>query len=232
MKKEKLSIIVPVFNEEKTIREILSRLLKAKLPVEKEIIVVNDGSTDRSLEIIREFAKKRGEILVISKKNGGKGSAVITGMKNSTGSIMIVQDADLEYNPEEIESVIMPILEEKAKVVFGSRFKGKIIGKKILSHYIGNKVLSLATAILFFHRISDMETCYKAFRREVVKGIEIHAKKFDFEPEITAKILKNGHAILEVPISYRARTHKEGKKIKVQDGLVALKTLLKYRFSD
>ncbi|MDD5148629.1 MAG: glycosyltransferase family 2 protein, partial [Candidatus ainarchaeum sp.] len=159
MKKEKLSIIVPVFNEEKTIREILSRLLKAKLPVEKEIIVVNDGSTDRSLEIIREFAKKRGEILVISKKNGGKGSAVITGMKNSTGSIMIVQDADLEYNPEEIESVIMPILEEKAKVVFGSRFKGKIIGKKILSHYIGNKVLSLATAILFFHRISDMETC-------------------------------------------------------------------------
>jgi len=232
MRNEKLSIIVPVFNEEKTIRQILEKLLEVRLPVEKEIIVVNDGSTDKSREIINEFAKKHRHIVLLDKKNQGKGSAVIRGIEEATGSIIIIQDADLEYNPEEIESVITPIIEEKAKVVFGSRFKGKILGKKILSHYLGNKVLSLATAVLFFHNISDMETCYKAFRKEVLKGIVIHAKRFDFEPEITAKILKNRHAILEVPITYRARTHKQGKKIKISDGFVALKTLLKYRFLD
>ncbi|MDD5163575.1 MAG: glycosyltransferase family 2 protein [Candidatus ainarchaeum sp.] len=229
---EKLSIIMPVFNEERTIKILLEKVIGLELPIEKEIIIVNDGSTDKSQAIIEEIAVKNRGIIAIGKKNGGKGSAVAAGLKKATGSIMIIQDADLEYDPEEIGKVIAPILNGKANVVFGSRFKGKIIGKQIISHLIGNKVLSLATAILFFHNISDMETGYKAFRREAIKGIELHSKRFDFEPEITAKILKNGHAILEVPITYRARTHKEGKKIKISDGFVALKTLLKYRFFD
>lgn len=233
MKKERLSIIIPVFNEEKTIAQILEKVLAVKIPrVEKEIIIVNDGSSDKSLEIINKFARKNRETIVIDKDNGGKGSAVKAGLEKASGSIIIVQDADLEYHPEEIPMIIEPILQGKTDVVFGSRFKGKIIGKQIWSHNIGNKILSFATAIMFFHNISDMETCYKAFRRKVLNGMRINSKKFDFEPEITAKILKRGYKILEVPITYNARTFEEGKKIGVKDGIAALKALVKYRFSD
>ncbi|HLD58707.1 MAG TPA: glycosyltransferase family 2 protein [archaeon] len=229
---EKLSIIIPLFNEEKTISLLLEKIRKIKFSVETEIIIVDDGSTDSSLEKAREFAKKNRNVSVFGKKNSGKGSAVKIGLEKAKGTIIIVQDADLEYNPEEIPKVIAPILDGKADVVFGSRFKGKIIGRQIWSHYFGNKLLSFATAVLFFHNISDMETCYKAFRRSVIEGMKISSNKFDFEPEITAKILKRKYKILEVPITYNARTFEEGKKIKISDGIIALKTLLKYRFSD
>jgi len=230
--KEKLSIIVPVFNEEKTIRKVLESLLKVKMPVEKEIVVVNDGSTDNSLKIIQEIAGKNNSVKVFSKENGGKGSAVKLGIEKASGTVLIFQDADLEYNPKEIPEIIRPVLNGKAKVVFGSRFKGKIIGKIMWSHQLGNNLLSLATSILFFKKISDMETGYKAFRKEILQGIKLNSKSFDMEPEITAKILKRGIKILEVPISYKARTFAEGKKITLKDGIVALKTLIKYRFFD
>jgi glycosyltransferase involved in cell wall biosynthesis len=232
MSKEKLSIIVPVFNEEKTIKELLTKVLAVKLPIKKEIIVVNDGSTDKSPEIIKSLEKKNREITVLEKKNGGKGSAIRIGLQIAKGTIITIQDADLEYEPREIQKIIRPILDGNAEVVFGSRFKGKILGRQLWTHYFGNKILSLATAILFFHNISDMETCYKIFRREVIKGIKLNANGFDFEPELTAKILKKGFRILEAPISYKARTFKEGKKITIKDGLIALKTLIKYRFFD
>ena len=229
---EKLSIIIPLFNEEKTISLLLEKIRKIKFSVETEIIIVDDGSTDSSLEKAREFAKKNRNVSVFGKKNSGKGSAVKIGLEKAKGTIIIVQDADLEYNPEEIPKVIAPILDGKADVVFGSRFKGKIIGRQIWSHYFGNKLLSFATAVLFFHNISDMETCYKAFRRSVIEGMKISSNKFDVEPEITAKILKRKYKMLEFPITYNARTFEEGKKIKISDGIIALKTLLKYRFSD
>jgi len=225
----KLSIIVPVYNEEKTLEKILDRVKAVKLSIEKEIIIIDDFSSDSTREILKKI--KDPQIKVIyHEKNQGKGSAIRTGIKYTTGDIFIIQDADLEYSPEEYPQLIQPILDGKTQVVYGSRYKGKKSGKNIMIHLWGNKILTLITKILYLQNISDMETCYKVFKKDVLEGIRLKAKRFDFEPEITAKIIKKGYKIYEVPITYRSRLFDEGKKITWKDGVKALFYLIKYRF--
>lgn len=232
----KLSIIIPVYNEEKTILKILNKLSKVNLKINKEIIMINDGSKDNSRKIIEDYLKKQKKTKnitykLLSKKNGGKGSAIRAGMNLSTGDIITVQDADLEYNPEDYRKLIKPIIEGKAKIVYGSRFlKRHTPLYKI--YFWGNKFLTLLTKILYNTKITDMETCYKVFKADIIKNIKIKANHFDFEPEITAKILKLGIKIKEIPISYNPRTIKEGKKINWKDGLQAIWTLIYWRFRE
>lgn len=227
----KLSIIMPVYNEEKTIGEILKRIKKVPLNIEKEIIVVDDSSLDSTKNILKKIDDKNINI-IYHDKNQGKGAAVRTGLKHATGDIIIIQDADLEYSPEEYPNLIQPILDGKTEVVYGSRFKGRMTGPNLFSHVYGNKILTLITKLLYFHNVSDMETCYKVFKKEVLKDIDLKAKRFDFEPEITAKIIKKGYKIYEVPITYKSRLFDEGKKITWKDGIKALYYLIKYRFMD
>lgn len=227
----KLSIIVPVYNEENTISKILDKLLKVNLKLKKEIIIVNDGSTDNSKNVIKDYLKslsKKEEFKLIDKENGGKGSAIKKGIEFCTGDIITIQDADLEYNPEDYKKLIKPIIEGKEKVVYGSRFLEKHKPKYRI-YYLGNKFLSLLTKILYNARITDMETCYKVFRADVIKNFEIQANHFDIEPEITARILKMGIRIKEIPISYNPRSIEEGKKINWRDGLQAIWTLVYWR---
>ena len=248
----KLSIIIPVFNEEKTILKLLEQVEKVKIPnIEKEIIVVDDGSTDATASKISNFksraaGKAFGDARQISdlkifhhKKNLGKGAAVRTGIRNSTGDYIIIQDADLEYNPLQIKNLARPILDGKAKVVYGTRLNRlpnlKRDEKNILFllHYLGNRFLSLVTSLLYGQWITDMETCYKLFPKKAVEEMKLSAKRFDFEPEITAKLLKKGYKILEVPITTKPRGYNEGKKLNtIKDGSIALWTLFKYRFLD
>ncbi len=227
----KLSVIVPVYNEEKTIREILTKINAVQLSIDKEIIIVDDFSTDSTREILRNIKYKNIRIFY-HEKNSGKGYSIRTGLQHITGDIIIIQDADLEYNPEEYSKLIQPILDGKTDVVYGSRYKGKVIGPNLLSHLYGNKILTFITRVLYLQNISDMETCYKVFKKEVLKDIKLRAKRFDFEPEITAKIIKKGYKIYEVPITYRSRLFDEGKKITWKDGIKALYYLVKYRFTD
>ena len=235
----KLSIIIPVFNEEKTISEILKRVSETKISgVEKQIIVINDGSTDSTASKIHNFLVKHPDIKIINHtKNQGKGAAVRTGIKNATGDYIIIQDADLEYSPKDIEKLIKPVLNGTSKVVYGTRLKRLPSFSKeertpqFLLHYVGNKFLSLLTSILYGQWITDMETCYKFFPRKAVEDMKLNARGFEFEPEITAKLLKKGYKILEIPISTKPRGYDEGKKLNTfRDGFIALWTLLKYRF--
>ena len=235
----KLSIIIPVFNEEKTISEILKRVSETKISgVEKQIIVINDGSTDSTASKIHNFLVKHPDIKIINHtKNQGKGAAVRTGIKNATGDYIIIQDADLEYSPKDIEKLIKPVLNGTSKVVYGTRLKRLPSFSKeertpqFLLHYVGNKFLSLLTSILYGQWITDMETCYKLFPRKAVEDMKLNARGFEFEPEITAKLLKKGYKILEIPISTKPRGYDEGKKLNTfRDGFIALWTLLKYRF--
>lgn len=234
-----LSIIIPVYNEEKTIGIVLKSLHEIALSnIEKEIVIVDDGSKDKSRQIISSFIKGKKEMrLVQHEKNKGKGAAVVTGFDNATGDILLIQDADLEYNPKDIPKLLKPILDKKEKVVYGTRLrKGTVFfGKNrtpLPFHIIGNKFLSLMTSVLYGETISDMETGYKVLERDVLDGIVLHSKSFDFEPEITAKILKKGIHILELDIMTNPRGYDEGKKIRpVHDGIIALWTLVKYRFS-
>jgi dolichol-phosphate mannosyltransferase len=235
----KLSIIIPVFNEEKTILEIIKRVRDVEISgVEKQIIIVNDGSSDETKRIISNLSADNVRI-INHEKNQGKGTAVRTGIENAKGEYIIIQDADLEYNPKDIKKLISPILEKKTKVVYGTRlkrlpsFSREERTPQFLLHYLGNKFLSLLTSMLYGQWITDMETCYKVFPKNALNGIKLNSKRFDFEPEITAKILKKGYGILEVPITTTPRGYDQGKKLNTfKDGSIALWTLLKYRFVD
>lgn len=223
----KLSVVIPVFNEVRTINKILQKVECVDLgDIKKEIVVVDDGSTDGTREILKGVDNCK---VIFHEKNKGKGAAVRTGLENSTGDIVLVQDADLEYDPNEYPNLIKPIIEGKAKVVYGSRFMGKE-PTEIFLHYIGNKLLTFATNVLYNSSITDMETCYKVMRREVLNDLNLTANRFEFEPEITSKILKKGYKIVEVPITYKVRRYNEGKKITVIDGVKAFYYLMKYKF--
>jgi glycosyltransferase involved in cell wall biosynthesis len=228
----KLSIIMPVYNEHSTLREILQQVRAVELPGhEKEILVVDDGSSDGSRDILADEARQGDLRPFYHKGNRGKGAAVRTGIDAATGDILIIQDADLEYDPRDYPMLIRPIVEGRVTVVYGSRFLGP--RKAMLFwHMLGNKLLTLTTNILYNTILSDMETCYKCFRADVVKGIPLRSRRFEFEPEITAKVLKRGHRIFEVPISYYGREYHEGKKISWHDAPIAFWTLIKYRFLD
>ncbi len=228
----KLSIIMPVYNERDTLREILSQVRAAELAgIEKEILVVDDGSTDGSYQILEEETQDGDIHLFHHGENRGKGAAVRTAIGQATGDLILIQDADLEYDPRDYARLIQPIIEGRVVVVYGSRFLGP--RKAMLFwHMLGNKLLTLMTNILYNAILSDMETCYKCFRADVIRDIPLRARRFEFEPEITAKVLKRGHRIFEVPISYYGREFHEGKKISWRDAPLAFWTLLKYRFVD
>ena len=226
-----LSIVMPVYNEEDTVEEIVERVLAEEH--QKQLIIVDDGSTDGTPEILRRLAEQHpGAIrLVIRTENRGKGAAVRTGLKRVTGDVVIIQDADLEYDPADYEVLLDPIEEGIADVVYGSRFLG-VHRVLLFWHYLGNRFLTFLTNVLYNVNLTDMETCYKAIRTSLLKEITLRSNRFDIEPEITAKVLKRGARLYEVPIKYAGRTYGEGKKIGWRDGLQAIWTLLKYRFVD
>ncbi len=237
----KLSIIIPVFNEEKTISKVIERVQSLSIaPVTKEIIVVDDGSTDETaLKIRNSTHKVGGQNLKIFRhaKNLGKGAAVRTGIENASGDYIVIQDADLEYDPKDIKRLLDEVLEKRAEVVYGTRlnrlpnFSRDEKNPLFLIHYLGNRFLSLLTSALYGQWLTDMETCYKLFPMKAVEGMKLESKRFDFEPEITSKLLKRGYRILEIPITTTPRGYEEGKKLHaVRDGSVALWTLIKYRF--
>jgi len=224
----KLSIIIPVYNEETTVRQCLQRVKKAKLPrqVKKEIIVVNDGSKDKSKQIL---AKIKGIKLISYSQNKGKGYALRQGFKKATGDYLLVQDADLEYDPQDFKKLLEPVLTKKAEVVYGSRFLGP--HKNLFFwNMIANRFLSFITNVLYNTTLSDMEVGYKLLPRKLTNSLDLKEDCFGFEPEVTSKILKKGIRIYEVPISYSGREYFEGKKITWQDGIKALFLLFKYRF--
>lgn len=232
-----LSIIIPIFNEEKTVNEILRKVSSVKLPapVKKEIIMIDDGSTDKSklkLKTAREVKK------IFHKKNLGKGAAVRSGLEVATGEIIIIQDADLEYDPEFYPLLLKPILKNHINIVYGTRlinYPLKLWGKDktlLPAHLIANRFLTGLTNLLYNSNLTDMETCYKIFRADCLKGIKLISNGFGFEPEITAKFLKKGYKILEVPIKVNPRSYSEGKKISSIDGIKAIWTIFKYRFFD
>jgi glycosyltransferase involved in cell wall biosynthesis len=231
---KKLSIVIPVYNEMQTIEAVVERVIAVPLPnIQKEIIISDDGSTDATPNALSSIYTKHADIVRIytSPTNLGKGAAVRLGMSIATGDIIIIQDADLELDPAEYQKILKPILDGKAEVVYGSRFKNH--NRQIsLRTRLANKLLTSLTNILFHGKLSDMETAYKAFLREVLKSIKLRCVRFDFEPEITAKLLMAGYKIKEVAISYNPRTVDEGKKISWRDGFEAVYTLFRCRFID
>jgi glycosyltransferase involved in cell wall biosynthesis len=227
---QKLSVIVPVFDERNTVVEIVRRMRLVELPVDLEIVIVDDGSTDGTRDVLRQLGDSTVRV-VNHEVNRGKGAAIRTGLAHVTGDLVLVQDADLEYDPEDWPKLLTPILRGKARVVYGSRFTGERRNMLFL-HWVGNRFLSLVTNVLYNTTLSDMETCYKLFDRTLLDSITLRAQRFEFEPEVTAKMLRRGIRIYEVPISYTGREFDEGKKITWRDGYVALWTLVKYRFTD
>ncbi|MFH1591804.1 MAG: glycosyltransferase family 2 protein [Candidatus Woesearchaeota archaeon] len=234
----KLSIIIPVYNEETTIKAIIAKVKEINLnPVFKEVILVDDGSTDGTRNILRQI-KDPSIKRYFHSKNRGKGAALRTGFSKSEGDIILIQDADLEYDPANYRSLIKPILEGKTHVVYGSRFMGRkerIFGKDktlIPHHYIGNKILTFFTSLVYFKKITDMETCYKVMTRKALNSLnDLKSERFEIEPEITAKLIRRGYKILEKPlVNYNPRSFSQGKKINWKDGVVALYYLIKYRF--
>jgi glycosyltransferase involved in cell wall biosynthesis len=223
-----LSVIVPVFNERTTVTEIIRRMRRVELPLDREIIVIDDCSVDGTDKILSALEDSTVRVLR-HPNNRGKGAAIRTGLGVARGDLVLIQDADLEYDPDDWPRLLAPILKGKANVVYGSRFTGE--RKNMLFwHWVGNRMLSLVTNVLYNTTISDMETCYKLFDRNVLDGLTIESDRFDFEPEITAKVLRRGHRIYEVPISYNGREFHEGKKITWRDGLAALRALVWFRF--
>ena len=223
-----LSVIIPVYNEVQNIREILKRVQATGLPW--EIVIIDDGSTDGTRDILKELDGKDSIRVILHEKNQGKGAAVRTGFASAKGDVFLIQDADLEYDPRDYPAILKPIEEGIADVVYGSRFLGAARRSTMFWHMIANKLLTLATNILYNNILTDMETGYKVFRREVLDGITIHSNSFNFEPEFTAKILKKKVRIFEVPITFNPRDYSDGKKIKLHDAFEAVWALLKYRF--
>src|SRR5689334_4163116 len=226
----KLSVIIPVYNEVESIEVILNRVNDTKLV--DEIVVVDDGSKDGTRDKLKTLDGKNNVRVILHEKNQGKGAAVRTGMEAATGEVLLIQDADLEYDPRDFPELLRPIEEGVADVVYGSRFLGRAHRVTMFWHMVANKMLTLLTNILYNTILTDMETGYKVFRREVIEGMNIRAKRFDFEPEFTAKVLKRNYRIFEVPISFNPRDYSQGKKIKLKDAFEAVWTLLKYRFMD
>jgi glycosyltransferase involved in cell wall biosynthesis len=241
----KLSIIIPVYNEIETIAEILARVRGVPLQIaiwggeahmetltlDREIVIVDDGSTDGTrayLDTLRDAPDLR---IIFHEVNQGKGAAVLTGLQHASGDIMLIQDADLEYDPRDYPALLQPILERRTEVVYGSRFRGGPAKAMFFWHMLGNRFLTFVTNILYNTILTDMETCYKVFTREVAEQLRLQAPGWGFDPEITVQILLRGYRIYEVPISYTGREFTEGKKISWQDGLTVLWTLLKYRFT-
>jgi len=241
------SVLLPVYNEGKTLRAIIAHIRamdQLRLEVssiasedpreivylEQEIVAVDDGSKDNSWEILTAVQAEGLLTAVRHERNQGKGAAIRTAMQHAQGEIFLIQDADLEYDPRDYPQLLQPILEERTKVVYGSRFLGGPRKAMLFRNMLGNKVLTLLTNVLYDSILTDMETCYKVFRPEVLEGMPLHARRFELEPEITAKILKQGYRIYEVPISYTGREYEEGKNITWKDGFPAVWALLKYRF--
>ena len=225
----KLSVLIPVYNEAETIAEILRRVRAVNTGMEREIVVVDDGSTDGTREILQQQTSADGTKVITHETNQGKGAAVRTALQHATGDILLVQDADLEYDPREYPDLLKPFLEARSQVVYGSRFRGGPHKAMFFWHMVGNRFLTLVTNLLYNTVLSDMETCYKVFTREVADRLNLKSPRWGFDAEITAQILKMSYRIYEVPISYTGREFYEGKKISWQDGFVVLWTLLKYR---
>ncbi len=222
-------MIMPVFNERATVAEIIRRMRAVELPVLLQIIAVDDGSSDGSDKVLKALEDSTVRV-VRHERNRGKGAAIRTALAAATGDLILIQDADLEYDPDDWPRLLDPILKGKARVVYGSRFTGE--RKNMMpSHWFGNRLLSLVTNLLYSSTLSDMETCYKLFDAQAIEGMTIVSDRFDFEPEVTAKVLRRGHRIYEVPISYAGREPDEGKKITWRDGFSALAALIRFRFT-
>jgi glycosyltransferase involved in cell wall biosynthesis len=241
----KLSVIMPAYNEVETIAEIVRRVRAVSLTVpvgfgpeddavvefEREIVIVDDGSTDGTRRVLETLKDDAGTTVIFHERNQGKGAAVRTGLQHASGDVMIIQDADLEYDPREYSALLQPIVEGRSQVVYGSRFRGGPTKTMFFWHMLGNRFLTLVTNVLYNTILSDMETCYKVFTREVAEQLDLKASGWGFDPEITAQILKRGYRIYEVPISYTGREFAEGKKVSWRDGFTVLWTLIKYRFT-
>ena len=224
-----LSVVMPAYNEQETIEEMIRRVLA--VPLRIELIVVEDGSKDRTREILSRLHEELDFKLVLQPQNRGKGAALRRGFEEVTGDIVVIQDADLEYSPEEFPELIDLIVQGRADVVYGSRFLGRH-RVFLFTHYAGNKLLTFITNVLYNTILSDMETCYKVMRTEVLRSFKLESNGFGIEPELTAKIFKRGYRVYEVPITYDGRGYDEGKKITWRDGVVALWVLIKYRFTE
>lgn len=227
----KLSVVIPVYNERGTVREIIEKVIAVNL--DKEIIVVDDGSTDGTKDVLANLLEEHLPVKIFYHDNNlGKGAAVRTAVKFITGDVVIIQDADLEYNPQEYPQLIRPILDKKTKVVYGSRILNKNNTQGRWDYFLGGRLVTLATNVIYGSNLTDEPTCYKVFDAALIKGINIESDGFSWEPEITAKILKAGYKIIEIPVSYKHRAKSEGKKIKYSDGIKAIFTIFKYRFKN
>ena len=223
----KLSIIIPIYNEKELLPIVLEKVRKVN--IEKELILIDDCSTDGTVEILKTEEKKSDTIVLYHNVNRGKGAAIRTGLEHFSGDIVIIQDADLEYNPDDIPKVIQPIIEGRCEVAYGSRFLGSIKKMK-LPNFIANKLLAWLISILYKHKITDEATAYKAFSKKAIKSINLKCQRFEFCPEVTSKILKKGYKIIEVPVSFEARTFEEGKKIGWRDFIIAVRTIFHCKF--